>query len=91
MEEKRKEIEGKENKLRMKVGHSFLQLSPEEELEIRTCQAAIEMEEKKKEIEEKENELRVKEEELKLKERKSEIEKKERVKRERRKIKTEDK
>ena len=90
MEQKRKETEGKENKLRMKVGHSFLQLSPEEELEIRTCLAAIEMEEKKKEIEEKENELRVKEE-LKLKERKSEIEKKERVKRERRKIKTEDK
>ena len=48
MEEKRKEIEGKENKLRMKVGHSFLQLSPEEELEIRTCLAAIEMEEKTK-------------------------------------------
>ena len=49
------------------MGHSFLQLSPEEELEIRTCPSAIEMEEKKLEIEEKENELRVKEEELKQK------------------------
>ena len=44
------------------MGHSFLQLSPEEELEIRTCLSAIEMEEKKLEIEKKENELRVKEE-----------------------------
>ena len=42
-----------------------MELSPEEELEIRTCLAAIEMGGKKKEIEEKENELRVKEEELK--------------------------
>ena len=40
-----------------------MQLSPEEVLEIRTCLAAIKMEEK-------ENELRVKEEELKQKERK---------------------
>ena len=54
-----------------------VELSPEEELEIRTCLAAIEMGEKKKEIEEKENELRVKEEELKQKERKKEIEEKE--------------
>ncbi|CAH3110645.1 unnamed protein product, partial [Porites lobata] len=63
------------------IGHKDkrprVELSSEEELEIRTCLAAIEMEEKKKEIKEKENELREKEEELKQKERKSEIEEKE--------------
>ena len=50
------------------MGYSLFQLSLEEEMEIRSCFAAIEMEERKKEIEEKENELRVKEEELKQKE-----------------------
>ncbi|KAM7451556.1 hypothetical protein ABFA07_000883 [Porites harrisoni] len=46
------------------IGHKDkrprVELSPEEELEIRSCLAAIEMEEKRKEIEGKENKLRMK-------------------------------
>ena len=52
------------------MGYSLLQLSLEEEMEIRNCLAAIEMEQRKNEIEEKENELKEKEEKLKQKERK---------------------
>ena len=33
------------------MGSSFLQLSPEEEIKIRSCQAAIEIEERKTEME----------------------------------------
>jgi len=43
------------------VGYSFLQLSPEEEIEVRSCLAAIEIEERRKEIEREENELKGKE------------------------------
>ena len=49
------------------MGYSLLQLSTEEEIEVRSCLAAIEIEERKKEIERKENELQGKEEKLKLK------------------------
>ena len=38
-----------------------MQLSPEEEFEVRSCLAAIETEERKKEIEKKEKELKEKE------------------------------
>ena len=41
-----------------------MQLSPEEEFEVRSCLAAIETEERKKEIEKKEKELKEKEEKL---------------------------
>ena len=43
------------------MGKSFLQLSPEEEIEVRSCLAAIEIEERKREIEKKEKELQEKE------------------------------
>ena len=39
-----------------------MQLSPEEEFEVRSCLAATETEERKKEIEKKEKELKEKEE-----------------------------
>ena len=58
------------------MGYSLLQLSLEEEIKIRNCLAAIEMEEGKNEIEEKENELKEKEEKLKQKERKKKLRKK---------------
>ena len=38
----------------LEVGYSLLQLSPKEDMEIRSCLTVIEMEEKKKGIEEKE-------------------------------------
>ena len=41
-----------------------MQLSPEEELEVRSCLAAIETEERKKELKKKEKELKEKEEKL---------------------------
>lgn len=44
-----------------------MQLSPEEELEVRSCLAAIETEERKKELKKKEKELKEKEEKLVLK------------------------
>ena len=47
--------------------YSFLQLSPEEEIEKRSCLAAIEIEERRKEIEREEKELKGKEEWLKQK------------------------
>ena len=49
------------------MGYSLLQLSPEEEIEVRSYLAAIEIEERRKEIERKENELKGKEEKLKQK------------------------
>ena len=49
------------------MGFSFLQLSPEEEIEKRSCLAAIEIEERRKEIEREEKELKGKEERLKQK------------------------
>ena len=41
-----------------------MQLSPEEELEVRSCRAAIETEERKKELKKKEKELMEKEDKL---------------------------
>ena len=41
-----------------------MQLSPEEELEVRSCLAAIETEERKKELKKKEKEVKEKEEKL---------------------------
>ena len=41
-----------------------MQLSPEEEIEVRSCLAAIEIEERKKDFEKKEKELKEKEEKL---------------------------
>ena len=41
-----------------------MQLSPEEEIEVRSCLAAIEIEERKKDFEMKEKELKEKEEKL---------------------------
>ena len=41
-----------------------MQLSPEEELEVRSCLAAIETEERKKELKKKEKDLKEKEEKL---------------------------
>ena len=49
------------------MGYSFLQLSPEEEIEVRSCLAAIEIEERKKEIEREEKELKGKKERFKQK------------------------
>ena len=49
------------------MGYSFLQLSPEEEIEKRSCQAAIEIEERRKEIEREEKEFKGKEGRLKQK------------------------
>ena len=39
------------------MGYSLLQLSAEEEIEVRSCLAAIEIEERREEIERKEKEL----------------------------------
>ena len=52
------------------MGYSLLQLSPEEEIEVRSCLVAIEIEETRKEIERKENELQGKEEKLNEKQKK---------------------
>ena len=49
------------------MGYSLLQLSTEEEIEVRSCLAAIEIEERREEIERKESELQGKEEKLKQK------------------------
>ena len=46
---------------------SFLQLSLEKEIEVRSCRAAIEIEERRKEIEREEKEFEGKEERLKQK------------------------
>ena len=47
------------------MGYSFLQLSPKEEFEVRSCLAVIETEERKREFERKEKDLQEKEEKLK--------------------------
>lgn len=52
------------------MGYSLLQLSPEEEIEVRSCLVAIEIEETRKEIERKENELQGKDEKLNEKQKK---------------------
>ena len=49
------------------MGYSFLQLSPEEEIEVRSYLTAIEIGERRKEIEREEKELKGKEERLKQK------------------------
>ena len=49
------------------VGYSLLQLTPEEEFEVRSCLAAIETEERKREFEKNEKDLKEKEEKLKQK------------------------
>ena len=49
------------------MGHSFLQLFPEEEIEVKSCLAAIEIEERRKEIEREEKELKGKQERFKQK------------------------
>ena len=49
------------------MGYSFLQLSPEEEIEVRSYLAAIEIGERRKDIEREEKELKGKEERLKQK------------------------
>ena len=49
------------------MGSIFLQLSPEEEIEVRSCLRAIEIEERRKEIEREEKELKGKQETFKKK------------------------
>ena len=49
------------------MGYSFLQLSQEKEIEKRSCLAAIEIEERRKEIEREEKEFKGKEGRLKQK------------------------
>ena len=49
------------------MGSIFLQLSPGEEIEVRSCLAAIEIEEGRKEIEREEKELKGKKERFKQK------------------------